>query len=207
NDGEVAALAGSMALKDNSVLGISMGTSLASGYVTPEGNITSWLNELAFVPVDYRNDAPADEWSGDKGCGVQYFSQQAVGRLASNAGLEFPEKMPLPERLIEVQNLMRKGDKKAIAIFRTIGVFFGYSLAHFADFYDYRNMLVMGRVTSGAGGDLIIESAGKVLAEEFPELSINLTTPDEKSKRHGQAIAAASLPKTNLKPAKIEGEM
>src|SRR5271157_4165900 len=87
NDGEVTALAGSMALNDNAVLGIAMGSSLAAGYVTPQGAITSWLNELAFVPVDYRENAPLDEWSGDCGVGVQYFSQQAVGRLLEPAGI------------------------------------------------------------------------------------------------------------------------
>ena len=55
NDGEVTALAGSMALGDNAVLGIAMGSSLAAGFVTPQGAITTWLNELAFVPVDYRD--------------------------------------------------------------------------------------------------------------------------------------------------------
>ena len=62
NDGEVTALAGSMSPGDNAVLGISMGTSLAAGYVTPEGSVTPWLNELAFAPIDHRPDAPRDEW-------------------------------------------------------------------------------------------------------------------------------------------------
>ena len=113
NDGEVTALAGSMSMKANAVLGYSMGTSVAAGYVTPDGNITSWLNELAFVPIDYRDDAPADEWSGDIGCGVQYFSQQAVSRLLPAAGIEVPAEMPLAERLVEVQKLMAQGDPRA----------------------------------------------------------------------------------------------
>lgn len=195
NDGEVAALAGAMELNDDSVLGISMGTSLAAGYVTPEGTITPWLNELAFVPIDYRNEAPRDEWSGDLGCGVQYFSQQGVARLASAAGLMFPDEMALPERLVKVQKLMAAGDERAAAIFRTIGICFGYSLALFREFYDYRNLLIMGRVTTGQGGEIIIRKAREVLDTEFPELTgIRLCTPDEKNKRHGQAIAAASLP-------------
>ncbi len=196
NDGEVTALAGSMSLNDNAVLGISMGTSLAAGYVTPEGKITPWLNELAFVPVDYRDNGPVDEWSGDGGCGVQYFSQQGVARLAPKAGIELPEDMPLAERLLKVQELMEQGDQRAADIFETIGVCFGYTLAHFSEFYDFRNLLILGRVTSGQGGEIIIEKAEQVLADEFPELSekITLRTPDEKSKRHGQAIAAASLP-------------
>src|SRR5438094_6625454 len=132
NDGEVTALAGSMALGDNAVLGIAMGSSLAGGYVTPDGHITSRLDELAFVPVDYQRNAPADEWSGDVGCGVQYFSQQAVGRLAPKAGLTFPKDMPLPDLLKEVQGLMDKGDSRAASIYRTIGVYLGYGAAHFA---------------------------------------------------------------------------
>ena len=56
-------------------------------------------NELAFVPVDYRANAPKDEWSGDRGCAVQYFSQQAVGRLLPLAGIDAPAGMSLPEKL------------------------------------------------------------------------------------------------------------
>src|SRR5215212_8770426 len=122
NDGEVTALAGSMSMNDNAVLGVSMGTSLAGGYVTPAGNITSWLNELAFAPVDYRADAPLDEWSGDRGCGAQYFSQQGVARLAAKAGFGFPSSMPLPEQLMAVQAAMKAGDARARAIYESIGV-------------------------------------------------------------------------------------
>ena len=75
NDGDVSALAGAMSLEDNNVLGIAMGTSEAVGYVDDKGNITGWLNELAFMPVDVDPDAMEDEWSGDIGCGVKYFSQ------------------------------------------------------------------------------------------------------------------------------------
>ena len=196
NDGEVTALAAAMSLDDNAVLGVSMGTSLAAGYVTPEGNITSSINELAFVPVDYRENGPVDEWSKDAGCGVQFFSQQGVARLAPLAGIEFPEGTPFAEQLVEVQKLMADGDERARRIYETIGVCFGYTIAHYADFYDFRNLLILGRVTSGEGGEIIIEKAEEVLREEFPALSekVSITTPDEKMKRHGQAVAAASLP-------------
>jgi predicted NBD/HSP70 family sugar kinase len=196
NDGEVTALAGSMSLRSNAVLGISLGTSTAAGYVTPDGNITPWLNELAFVPIDYREGAPADEWSGDPGVGAQYFSQQAVSRLLPAAGIALPAEMPLAERLVEVQALMAKGDPRARRIYEAIGVYLGYGIAHFADFYAIENVLVLGRVTSGEGGDRIVETASRVLKDEFPALAerIRLRTPDEKEKRHGQAIAAASLP-------------
>ncbi len=197
NDGEVTALAGSMSMKASALLGISMGTSLAAGYVTSKGAITNWLNELAFAPIDYRPDAPADEWSGDKGCGVQYFSQQGAARLAKAAGIEFPESMPLAERLVEVQTLMAAGDPKAENIYRTIGACFGYAVAHYADFYELENLLILGRVTTGTGGEIILAEAADLLKSEFPELhkKIKLSTPDEKAKRLGQAVAAASLPK------------
>ncbi len=197
NDGEVTALAGSMALGRNRVLGISLGTSTAGGYVNADGNITSWLNELAFVPVDYNPQAPTDEWSGDYGCGVQYFSQQCVGRLLAPAGIETDPKLSLPEKLKLVQKLMAEGDARARRIYETLGVYLGYGVAHFADFYELQNVLILGRVTSGAGGDLIIAGARRVLEIEFPELvkRIAFHVPNEKEKRHGQAVAAASLPK------------
>jgi len=196
NDGEVTALAGSMALGKNAVLGLAFGTSLAAGYVTRDGNITSWLNELAFAPVDYNPNAPRDEWSGDYGCGVQYFSQQAVARLLPAAGIDVEAAMPVPEQLRQVQELMAKDDERARKIYQTIGVYLGYAIAHYADFYDFDHALVLGRVTTGRGGDVMIENAGKVLQTEFPDLAkrIAFHMPDEKDKRHGQAVAAASLP-------------
>ena len=196
NDGEVTALAGSMSLGKNAVLGLALGTSLAAGYVTADGNITSWLNELAFAPVDYNPDAPRDEWSGDYGVGAQYFSQQAVGRLLPAAGIEAEATLPLPEKLKHVQSLMTKGDERARQIYQTIGTYLGYAIAHYADFYDFEHVLILGRVTSGEGGDVIIEGAKEVLRVEFVELSKRTAfhVPDEKDKRHGQAVAAASLP-------------
>ena len=197
NDGEVTALAGSMALGANAVLGIAMGTSEAGGYVGRDGRITSWLNELAFVPVDYAPEAPVDEWSGDRGCGALYFSQQAVGRWMGPAGIESEPGLPLPEKLKQVQALMAQGDPRAENIFQTIGVYLGYGVAQYADFYDFDHVLVLGRVLTGRGGDIILEQAGQVLRREFPDLhaKISWQVPDEKEKRHGQAIAAASLPK------------
>jgi predicted NBD/HSP70 family sugar kinase len=169
---------------------------MAAGFVTPQGKITTWLNELAFAPVDYRPNAPVDEWSGDAGVGVQYFSQQAVARLARPAGIEIALGTPFPEQLLYIQTLMAQGDHRARRIYETIGVYFGYAIAQYADHYDFRNLLVLGRVLTGAGGDLILSTARDVLIAEFPELAgrIRYHIPDETEKRHGQAIAAASLP-------------
>jgi predicted NBD/HSP70 family sugar kinase len=196
NDGEVTALAGSMSLEDNGVLGIALGSSEAGGYVTVDGNITGWLNELAFAPVDYSPDAPSDEWSGDRGVGALYFSQQCVFRLAPRAGIELPADVTDAERLKSVQAKLEAGEAGATDIWRSMGCYMGYGIAHYADFYDLKHVLILGRCTSGRGGDLILEGANEVLRKEFPELAerINVQLPDEKARRVGQSIAAASLP-------------
>lgn len=196
NDGDVTALAGAMDLNDNSVLGIAMGTSEAGGYVDPQGNITGWLNELAFVPVDFCENAMVDEWSGDYGCGVKYFSQDAVIKLAPAAGIELDESLSPAENLKVVQGLMKEGHEGAAAIYDTIGAYFGYAIAFYSEFYDIKHVLIMGRVTSGDGGVILLERAQEVLDKEFPELAakIELHIPDEKSRRVGQSVAAASLP-------------
>ena len=199
NDGDVTALAGAMDLDDDSVLGVAMGTSEAGGYVDPEGNITGWLNELAFVPVDFCADAMVDEWSGDYGCGVKYFSQDGVIKLAPYAGIELDDNLTLAEKLKVVQKLMKEGDSRAADIYDTIGAYFGYAIAYYAEFYEMKHVLIMGRVTSGEGGVILLERAQEVLDREFPELAkkIQLHIPDEKSRRVGQSVAAASLPKVN----------
>lgn len=199
NDGDVTALAGAMNLNDDSVLGVAMGTSEAAGYVDPQGNITGWLNELAFAPVDFCTDAMVDEWSGDYGCGVKYFSQDGVIKLAPFAGIELDESLSPAEKLKVVQGLMKDGDERAAAIYDTIGAYFGYAIAYYSEFYDIKHVLIMGRVTSGKGGEILLERAQEVLDTEFPELAqkIKLNIPDENARRVGQSVAAASLPKIN----------
>ena len=196
NDGDVTALAGAMDLNDDSVLGIAMGTSEAGGYIDADGNITGWLNELAFVPCDFNEEAMVDEWSGDYGCGVKYFSQDGVIKLAPYAGIELDESLSPAEKLKVVQGLMEKGDQNAADIYDTIGAYFGYAIAYYAEFYDIKHVLIMGRVTSGQGGQILLSRAQEVLDKEFPELAakMELHIPDEKSRRVGQSVAAASLP-------------
>lgn len=197
NDGDVTALAGALSLKKKGMLGIAMGSSEAAGYMDPKGHILGWLNELAFAPVDHNPKAPADEWSGDGGVGALYFSQQAVNKLLPAAKITLPAAMDLPERLVEVQKLMAAGDERAARIYETIGVYLGYTIPHYAEFYDYSNLLLLGRVTTGKGGDIVIDKAREVLIKEFPAVAkaIAMHVPDEKSRRVGQAVAAASLPK------------
>jgi len=195
NDGDVAALAGAVGMKQNSVLGIAMGTSEAAGYVDGNGNIKGWLNELAFAPVDLQDGAMADEWSGDIGCGVKYFSQDGVIKLAGAAGISLVKDDPPAQKLADVQALMEAGDAGARAVFASIGVYLGHTAALYHQFYGMKNILLMGRAVSGRGGDLILSEAKRVLTEDYPEYSINIALPDEKMRRVGQAVTAASLPK------------
>lgn len=196
NDGEVTALAGSMSLEDNSILGVAMGSSEAAGYVNAKGNITNWLNELAFAPIDCSPEAPLDEWSGDRGVGALYFSQQCVFRLAPRAGIETPSDATDAQKLRAVQEKLEAGHEGAKRIWQSMGIYLGYALAHYADFYDLQHVLILGRCTSGQGGPLMLTNAQEVLSSEFPNLAEQITIhlPDEKSRRVGQSIAAASLP-------------
>ena len=199
NDGDVTALAGALELRDHPVLGIAMGTSQAVGYVNAQGMITGWLNELAFAPVDLAATAPVDvEWSGDRGTGVNYFSQDAVIRLAPLAGIQLPHAASPAEKLKLVQGLMSEGDERARRIFETIGVYLGYALLLYSEFYVLKHVLLLGRVTSGEGGNVLLCKAREVLAREAPQLAAQLMLhlPEEATRRVGQSIAAASLPRT-----------
>ena len=197
NDGDVTALAGSLSMGKNNVLGIAMGTSEAAGFVDKEGRITGWLNELAFVPIDINPDAMRDEWSGDIGCGVKYFSQDSVIKLAPAAGIELDEKLTPAEKLKVVQKLMEADDDRAAAVYRSIGVYLAHTLVYYYDLYGCENLLLLGRVMSGKGGDVLLDTCKAVLRDEYPMLSkkLNLHLPDEKFRRVGQSAVAASLPK------------
>lgn len=195
NDGDIAALAASMALDQNGVMGIAMGTSEAGGYVDMDGHVTGWQNELAFAPVDYNTESLRDPWSGDFGVGATYFSQDAVIKLAPAAGIELDAGLTPAEKLKVVQGLLEEGHKGAEQIFESIGTYFGYAVAHYSCFYDIRHLQISGRVTSGRAGGIIIDKAREVLEAEYPDLAakINMFLPDEYDRRIGQAVAAASL--------------
>jgi len=196
NDGDVTALAGAMSLSAGGVLGLAMGSSEAGGFIDQQGRILGWLNELAFAPVDGNPAAPADEWSGDRGVGALYFSQQAVNRLLAPASVDLPREMDVPERLKRVQELMAQDDPRAAKIYETIGVYLGYTIPHYDSFYNFRHVLILGRVTTGAGGNIILAKAREILHTEFPQLAerVAVHLPDETNRRVGQAVAAASLP-------------
>ena len=196
NDGDVSALAGSMSLGAGCVMGLAMGTSEAVGYVNHESNLLGWISELAFAPADLNEHAMRDEWSGDIGVGCKYFSQDAVIKLAPAAGIALAESLTPAEKLKEVQKLAEQGVSYAQDIFKSIGVYLGHTLCLYEMFYDIRNLIVLGRVASGVGGDLIVAECQRVLNEEYPELAQKLCVmlPDEEFRRVGQSMAAASLP-------------
>ncbi|TVP86116.1 MAG: ROK family protein [Acholeplasmataceae bacterium] len=191
NDGDVAALAGAMSLGHHNLLGIAMGTSEAGGYINTEGALTGWLNELAFVPVDIQPEAVLDPWSGDRGTGVGYHSQDGIIKLADMAGIKLEQEAPPAEKLAVVQKLVEAGDPRAEAVFHDAGIYFGYSLLYYQLFYKHEHVLLMGRVASGRGGEILVEKAKEVLKDHHAQIIIHL--PDEKSRRVGQAVAAASL--------------
>ncbi|MCL2603572.1 MAG: ROK family protein [Defluviitaleaceae bacterium] len=207
NDGDVTALAGAMEFGDNNVLGIAMGTSEAGGYIDENGRIKGWLNELAFCPVDASPTAMIDEWAGDIGCGVKYFSQDGVIKLALAAGIALDTTRPPGENLKIVQDIflgkgeeaqaLYKGtdslDSVVRGIFQSIGAYLGHTLPYYWDLYGFKHVLLLGRVMSGEGGNIILDTARKVIAEEYADYVFNIHTPDEKARRVGQSVAAASL--------------
>ena len=197
NDGDVSALAGAMGLGVGNIMGIAMGTSEAVGYVDEDKNVLGWINELAFAPVDLNEDAMQDEWSTDFGVGCKYFSQDAVIKLAPAAGISLDPELSPAEKLKVVQGLMAQDDPRAAAIFETIGAYLAYTVVLYSQFYNIEHMMMLGRVMSGKGGDTILRVCNEILAEEYPALAARceVMLPDEKTRRVGQSVAAASLPK------------
>lgn len=196
NDGDVSALAGAMGMNVGSIMGMAMGTSEAVGYVDKDKNVLGWINELAFAPVDLNEKAMQDEWSTDFGVGCKYFSQDAVNKLAPRAGIELDESLTPAEKLKVVQALMEQDDPRAAAVYRDIGIYLAYTVVLYSQFYDIHHLMLLGRVMSGKGGDLILSTCNSVLADEFPELAqkVQVMLPDENTRRVGQSAAAASLP-------------
>ena len=104
--------------------------------------------------------------------------------------------MKLPERLKTVQTAMEKGDARALRVYVQIGRFLGHAIPWYSEFYDFSNLMTLGRVTSGLGGEIIVETAKTVLSDVYPEWAekIDVFMPDEKARRLGQSVAAAQIP-------------
>jgi len=182
-----------MSLDDNAVLGIAMGSSEAAGYVNPEGAINRWLNEWRLHRWT-TTPGGRDEWSGDAGVGALYFSQQCVFRHAPAAGITLPAGATNAEKLKHVQAAleadMRRGED--LGEHRRLP---GLRRRPLRRLLRPQARPDPRRVTSGRGGQIILDGAKAVLESEFPEVAAraNIQLPDEKSRRVGQSIAAASL--------------
>ncbi|MBQ8112781.1 MAG: ROK family protein [Kiritimatiellae bacterium] len=199
NDGDVTALAGAITMKRTGILGVAMGSSEAVGYINQKGALTGRISELAFAPVVLNPNSGMCEWSRDFGVGAMYFSQQAVDFLARRYGMKFPKTMKLPERLKVVQAAMEKHEEIALKIYLMIGRYLANAAAWYREFYDYSNLMILGRVTSGFGGEIILNTArmGIEALDQALSEQIDIFMPDEKARRLGQSVAAAQI--TELK--------
>lgn len=210
NDGEVTAVAGGHMVGEGSLFGISLGSSEGSGYVYKDCSLTGWINENAYCPFDFNPHSPGNPWSPHRGDASMYLGQRAATRLAHLGGVPLPEDMmpdhdnmnqtshaPHAQCLKKVQAAMKDKDQEPQArkIYETLGVYLGYSIAQYCEYLDIKHVLILGRVTTGHGGEIMMEVAKKVLMADFPKLGhIQFHTPSEHMKRVGQCIAAAALP-------------
>merc|ERR1712054_116846 len=209
NDGEVTALAAVQKISKGNVMGISMGSSEGGGYANADGNLMGWINELCYIKLDMNPDAPTDPWTkgAHRGISHMYLGQRGATKNAFKI-CEVPEnyKYPHPDMctikhedhancLKLIQQAMKDNPDKTADLYKTCGVYLGYGLAQYCEFYKIDHVMILGRVSKGAGGDLMLAVAKKVLETEFPEFAgITFHTADDHFKAVGQCIAAAALP-------------
>jgi len=213
NDGEVTALAAVQKLggKGN-IMGISMGSSEGGGYANADGNLMGWINEMCYIRLDMNPEAPTDPWTKGAHTGIShmYLGQRGVTKLAAKGGVQVPENLVYPHadmctithenhakclKLVQTAMADPAQEPKVREIYVTVGVYLGYALAQYSEFYKIDHVMILGRVSKGSGGDLMLDTAKEVLAKEFPEYAgIQFHTADDHFKAVGQCIAAAALP-------------
>jgi len=212
NDGEVTALAAVTKIKAGKVLGISMGSSEGGGYANADGNLMGWINELCYIRLDLNPMAPSDPWTKGAHSGIShmYLGQRGATKLASAGGIEAPEDQMYPNpamctikhdnhaqclKLIQAAMNDPAKEPRARLIYETVGVYLGYGLAQYTEFYEIDHIMILGRVSKGTGGDIMLAKAKEVLQTEFPDVPpITFHTADDHFKAVGQCIAAAALP-------------
>jgi len=211
NDGEVTALAAVQKIKAGNVMGISMGSSEGAGYANADGNLMGWISELCYCRLDLNPKAPTDPWSkgAHRGLSHMYLGQRGTTKLAAKGGVEVPANYKYPHAdmvtikhenhaqcLKLIQEAMKTDKEPEVRkIYETVGVYLGYALAQYSEFYKIDHVMILGRVSKGKGGDIMLDTAKKVLQEEFPQFShIQFHTADDHFKAVGQCIAAAALP-------------
>jgi len=213
NDGEVTALAAVQKIGKGNILGISMGSSEGGGYANADGNLNGWINEMCYIRLDLNPEAPTDPWTkgAHRGMSHMYLGQRGATKLAPKAGvpgLKENNIYPHPDMCTikhEDHAQVLKAIQKAMAdpateaqtrqLYETVGVYLGYGLAQYSEFYKIDHVMILGRVSKGKGGDIVLDVAKKVLATEFPQYAhIQFHTADDHFKAVGQCIAAAALP-------------
>merc|ERR1719238_2049024 len=212
NDGEVTALAAVQRIKAGNVLGISMGSSEGGGYANNDGNLMGWINEMCYIRLDLNPEAPTDPWTKGAHTGIShmYLGQRGATKLAAKAGVAVPSNLVYPHpdmctirhenhaqclKLIQSAMADPAQQPRVKQLYITIGVYLGYGLAQYCEFYKIDHVMILGRVSKGAGGDIMLNTAKKVLETEFPEYAgMQFHTADDHFKAVGQCIAAAALP-------------
>jgi len=218
NDGEVTALAAVQKIGKGNILGISMGSSEGGGYADADGNLMGWINELCYIRLDLNPEAPTDPWS--QGCHTglshMYLGQRGATKLAHRV-VEVPENYRYPhpdmctikhEDHAQCLKLIQKGmadpaqASTVRELYETVGVYLGYGLAQYFEIgYPIEHVMILGRVSKGPGGAIMLAKAKEVLETEFPELPpIEFHEADEHFKAVGQCIAAAALPTISMPP-------
>merc|ERR1711912_144384 len=206
NDGEVTALAAVQKIKKGNVMGISMGSSEGGGYANAEGNLMGWINELCYIKLDMNPKAPTDPWTkgAHRGISHMYLGQRGATKNAFKI-CDVPEnyKYPHPDMcaikhedhaqcLKLIQQAMKDNPDKTADLYKTCGVYLGYGLAQYCDKempapYEIEHVMILGRVSKGAGGDIMLKTASEVLEKEFPDLpKITFHTADDHFKAVGQ---------------------
>merc|ERR1719163_1425228 len=209
NDGEVTALAAVQKIGKGNVMGISMGSSEGGGYANADGNLMGWINELCYIKLDMNPNAPTDPWTkgAHRGISHMYLGQRGATKNAHKI-CEVPAnyKYPHPDMctikhedhaqcLKLIQKAMVDNPEKTSDLYKTCGVYLGYGLAQYCEHYKIDHVMILGRVSKGDGGDLMLKTASEVLKTEFPDLpEIQFHTADDHFKAVGQCIAAAALP-------------
>ncbi len=201
NEGDVSALAGAMTMDCKGVLSLHFGHKFTAGFVDNDGYLTGWLNELEHMPIHFSKSDPNDPNSADEGCGLRYFSEEGVLRMAEEAGVKFRQDSNNRQRLRGLQLQAEQNSSKSKLVFQSIGTILGHSLAYYHSLYQFQVVLLTGRIMTGAGGDMIFNAAQKVLAKDYPltASSIVISLPDENDSQIDLAVAAATLPEIALK--------
>merc|ERR1711963_315094 len=137
-----------------------------------DGNLMGWINEMCYIRLDLNPEAPTDPWTKGAHTGIShmYLGQRGATKLAAKAGVAVPENLVYPHPdMCTILHENPAQEPKVRKLYETVGVYLGYGLAQYCEFYKIDHVMILGRVSKGAGGDIMLNTAKKVLETEFPE--------------------------------------